>query len=82
MFNGEYVFITIDFKTDAKWLKESWMKGYDLGVFSGFLDMSVAQPENTGALYQNFTIEVRRRMQDAPFFHTMSPDKKVNTTVY
>ncbi|XP_057309237.1 atrial natriuretic peptide receptor 1-like isoform X2 [Hydractinia symbiolongicarpus] len=78
MFNGDYVFITLDFQVEKKWEKEPWMKGYNISTaFTGFLDLSVRKPSGL-ASYDAFSRIVRKRMIEAPFYHAMNDSVEVN----
>ena len=80
MFNGDYMFITMDFKINPDWKNKEFLSGYNISTaFSGFLDISAEQPSDLGDHYNNFTQEVRTAMNQYPFFHKMEPDEEVTT---
>lgn len=77
MFNGDYVFITLDFQVEKKWEKEPWMKGYNISTaLTGFLDLSVRKPSGL-ASYDAFSRIVRKRMIEPPFYHAMNDSVEV-----
>ena len=80
LFNGEYVFITMDFETDKSWRNASWLAPYTLETaFEGILDMSVESPESVGDnSYQEFQDKVRQKMKEKPFYHAMKPEDEVS----
>ncbi|XP_066919566.1 atrial natriuretic peptide receptor 2-like isoform X4 [Clytia hemisphaerica] len=80
MFNGENVFITMDFEVESNWEKQDWLGGYTVDeAFNGFLDMSVESPESLGdGTYKKFQERVREKMAEDPFDYQMKPDEKVH----
>ena len=79
MFNGLYVFITVDFVTQSSWDKDGWLKddgGTVRQVYDSFLDLSAEKPDLVKK-HKHFSDEVRRRLAEPPFNYVMPASEKV-----
>jgi hypothetical protein len=81
MLNGDYAFLTVNLLPSAAIGNNTWMgnDGRDndaLLAFRGILSIHVREP--TTERWQEFKKEVRRRMQDPPFYITLADSEKVS----
>ena len=84
MFNGLYVFITVDFVAESKWNEQGWLKddgGVVSQVYDSFLDLSAEKPDLVKK-HKHFSDDVRRRMAEPPFNYVMPPSEKVCTSFF
>ena len=84
MLNGDYAFLTVNLLPSAVIGNNTWMgnDGRDndaLLAFRGILSIHVREP--TTEKWQQFKKEVRRRMQDPPFYITLAESEKVTNII-
>ncbi|XP_065672659.1 atrial natriuretic peptide receptor 1 isoform X4 [Hydra vulgaris] len=79
MFNGEYMFITMDFSAESSEVDEADLLEFNkTTVLSGFLDISPEQPSDHGEKYEIFINQVRNATNQYPFFSNLQPAEKVD----